>query len=408
MRFEFDDTDELAKLKVVGVGGAGGNAVNRMIAAGLQGIEFVAINTDVQVLELSKAHKRIQVGNRLTKGLGSGGDPDVGRRAAEEDADLVGEAIDGADMVFVTAGMGGGTGTGAGPLVARLARERGALTVGIVTRPFTFEGKRRHQQALEGIAALKDEVDTLIIIQNDKLLSLVGADTPLVHAFGKADEVLLHATKGISDLILTPGLINLDFADVRSIMSGMGDALMGTGTAKGQDRAIQAAQSAIQSPLLDDVSIRGARGVLVNITGDEKMTLHEVSQATSIISQEAGDEANVIFGAVVNRGETDQLQVTVIATGFTPREREIMPAQRTVAAASVDRAAAQPIAIPVEIPVAETRTPEIVTVNELDEARIAREEAESLAQVGLHAVNFGSWNDAPNLDIPTFLRKQLD
>ena len=408
MRFEFDETDELAKLKVVGVGGAGGNAVNRMIAAGLQGIEFVAINTDVQVLELSKAHKRIQVGNRLTKGLGSGGDPDVGRRATEEDADLVAEALDGADMVFVTAGMGGGTGTGAAPLVARLARERGALTVGIVTRPFTFEGRRRHQQALEGIAALKEEVDTLIIIQNDKLLSLVGADTPLVHAFGKADEVLLHATKGISDLILTPGLINLDFADVRSIMSGMGDALMGTGTAKGQDRAIQAAQSAIQSPLLDDVSIKGARGVLVNITGDEKMTLHEVSQATSIISQEAGDEANVIFGAVVNRGETDQLQVTVIATGFTPREREIMPAQRTVAAASVDRAVAPPVAIPVDVPVAETRAPEIVTVNELDEARIAREEAESLAQVGLHAVNFGSWNDSPNLDIPTFLRKQLD
>ncbi len=413
MRFEFDDFDELAKLKVVGVGGAGGNAVNRMIAAGLQGVEFLAVNTDVQVLELSRAHKRIQVGNSLTKGLGSGGDPDVGRRAMEEDADLVAESLAGADMVFVTAGMGGGTGTGAGPLVARIARELGALTVGIVTRPFTFEGKRRHRQALEGIAALKQEVDTLIIIQNDKLLSIVGADTPLTTAFSKADDVLLHATKGISDLILTPGLINLDFADVRSIMSGMGDALMGTGTASGEDRAMKAARIAITSPLLDDVSIKGAKGVLVNITGDENMTLHEISQATSIISQEAGEDANVIFGAVVNRGEAESLQVTVIATGFTQREREIFPlAPATERIAVSERIPAAeprpaPVAVPVEIPVAETKTPDIVTIEALDEARIEREEAESLARVGLHAVNFGSYHE-PNLDIPTFLRKQLD
>ena len=222
--------------------------------------------------------------------------------------------------------------TGAGPLVARLAREQGALTVGIVTRPFTFEGKRRHRQALEGIAALKQEVDTLIVIQNDKLLSLVDSDTPLMTAFSKADEVLLNATRGISDLILTPGLINLDFADVRSIMSGMGDALMGTGSASGENRAIQAARTAITSPLLDDVSIKGAKGVLVNISGDERMTLHEISQATSIISQEAGEDANVIFGAVVSRGEPDNIQVTVIATGFTPREREIMPRAAIVVA----------------------------------------------------------------------------
>ena len=382
MRFEFDDVDELAKLKVVGVGGAGGNAVNRMISAGLEGVEFIAVNTDVQVLELSKAQKRIQIGNRLTKGLGSGGDPDVGRRAMEEDADIMGEALAGADMVFVTAGMGGGTGTGAGPLVARLARERGALTVGIVTRPFSFEGKRRQRQALDGIAALKQEVDTLIIIQNDKLLSLVPKETPLVAAFAQADEVLHHATKGISDLILTPGLINLDFADVRSIMSGMGDALMGTGVAKGEERAIHAAQMAIRSPLLDDVSIRGAKGVLVNITGDEKMTLHEVSQATSVISQEAGEDANVIFGAVVRKDAAEEIQVTVIATGFEPREREI-------------------------IPTAETRSAEVFNLTEIEAAPVAVAAIETYTRVGANVVNFSNYHE-PNLDIPAFIRKQLD
>jgi len=383
MRFEFDDVDELARLKVVGVGGAGGNAVNRMIDAGLQGVEFLAVNTDVQVLDLSKAQKRIQIGNRLTKGLGSGGDPDVGRRAMEEDADIVGEALAGADMVFVTAGMGGGTGTGAGPLVARLARERGALTGGIVTRPFSFEGKRRQRQALEGIAALKQEVDTLIIIQNDKLLSLVPKETPLVAAFAQADEVLHHATKGISDLILTPGLINLDFADVRSIMSGMGDALMGTGVAKGEDRAIHAAQMAIQSPLLDDVSIRGAKGVLVNITGDDKMTLHEVSQATSVISQEAGEEANVIFGAVVRKDAAEEIQVTVIATGFEPREREI-------------------------IPTAETRSAEVFDLKGFEETpAVAAAAAETYTRIGGNVVNYSNYHE-PNLDIPAFIRKQLD
>lgn len=383
MRFEFDDQDELARLKVVGVGGAGGNAVNRMISAGLDGVEFIAVNTDVQVLELSKAQKRLQIGGRLTKGLGSGGDPDVGRRAMEEDADLVAETLAGADMVFVTAGMGGGTGTGAGPLVARLARERGALTVGIVTRPFSFEGKRRQRQALEGIAALKQEVDTLIIIQNDKLLSLVPKETPLVDAFAQADEVLHHATKGISDLILTPGLINLDFADVRSIMSGMGDALMGTGVAKGEDRAVHAAELAIRSPLLDDVSIKGARGVLVNITGDEKMTLHEVSQATSVISEEAGEDANVIFGAVVRKDAAEEIQVTVIATGFEPREREI-------------------------IPIAETRSADVFSLGEYEETpAVAAAAAETYTRVGANVVNFSNCHE-PNLDIPAFIRKQLD
>jgi cell division protein FtsZ len=403
MRFEFDDFGELAALKVIGVGGAGGNAVNRMIAAGLQGVEFVAINTDAQVLELSQAHKKIQVGGRLTKGLGSGGNPDVGRKAIEEDLDLIRETLDGADMVFVTSGMGGGTGTGASPTVARMARELGALTVGIVTRPFSFEGKRRENQALNGIEELKREVDTLIVIQNDRLLSIVGADTPLSEAFSQADGILHHATKGISDLIMIPGLINLDFADVRSIMSGMGDALMGTGVAEGENRAVEAARMALSSPLLDDISIRGARGVLVNITGDEKMTLHEVSKATAIISEEAGEEANVIFGAVVSTEGTDSMHVTVIATGFEHTEREIYPDSE--ARLHSPRPAAQPASQPV----AAAAVMEPVTV---EPVVFATSKAEPVI-VGKPETDFAAAEVTTmahelNLDIPTFLRKQLD
>jgi cell division protein FtsZ len=383
MRFEFDEFDELARLKVVGVGGAGGNAVNRMISAGLQGVEFIAVNTDAQVLEPSRAHKKVQVGTRLTKGLGSGGNPDVGRKAIEEDGDLVQEVLDGSDMVFVTAGMGGGTGTGASPTIARMAREQGALTVGIVTRPFSFEGKKRERQALDGIEELKKEVDTLIIIQNDKLLSLVPQETPLKEAFSKADEILHHATKGISDLIMIPGLINLDFADVRTIMSGMGEALMSTGVASGEGRATQAARMALCSPLLDDVSIRGARGVLVNITGDEHMTLHEVSEATSIVSEEAGDDANVIFGAVVSDSNRDNIHVTVIATGFDHREREIIPAFTKKA-----------------------KEAEVFDIPRFEDAAYDDEERR-YAGVGAEAASVVS-NAVPNLDIPTFLRKQLD
>ncbi len=382
MRFEFDEISELAHLRVIGVGGAGGNAVNRMISSGLQGVEFVAVNTDSQVLELSLAHKKMQIGGRLTKGLGSGGDPGIGRKAIEEDEDIIREMIDGADMVFVTAGMGGGTGTGASPLVARLARELGALTVGIVTRPFSFEGKRREKQAIEGIEALKNEVDTLIVIQNDRLLSLVPDDTPLARAFAKADEVLLHATKGISDLIMTPGLINLDFADVRSIMSGMGDALMGTGTAEGENRAVEAARIALSSPLLDDISIRGARGVLVNITGNENMSLHEVSKATAIVSEEAGDDANVIFGAVINKEGSDNISVTVIATGFESQEREIV-------SSFVEQKAEPPV---FEV---SSRKEKIDTAAEFGEER-------EYDMVGSGVAG------GQNLDIPTFLRKQLD
>ncbi len=383
MRFEFDDFGEQAALKVIGVGGAGGNAVNRMISSGLQGVEFIATNTDAQVLELSLAHRKVQIGNRLTMGLGSGGDPEIGCRAIEEDGDLVNEALEGADMVFVTAGMGGGTGTGASPVIARMAKGQGALTVGIVTRPFSFEGKRREKLAMEGIARLRKEVDTLIIIQNDRLLSLVPKETPLTQAFSEADKVLNHATKGISDLVMTPGLINLDFADVRSIMSGMGDALMSTGEAAGEGRAVQAAQDALRSPLLNDISIRGAKGVLVNISGDERMTLHEVSEATAVISEEAGEEANIMFGAVIDESMDDRISVTVIATGFESSEREIIPSFSSME--------------PAPVVIGDRRF--------TDEPRV--EDYGAIAGLESEMVNTGSYNE-PNIDVPTFLRKQLD
>jgi len=317
MKFEFErESDNLARITVVGVGGAGGNAINRMISEGLTGVEFVAVNTDAQALKFSKAVHRIQIGTKLTKGLGSGGNPEIGRRALEEDESIIIDALKSSDMVFVTAGMGGGTGTGAAPLVARMARDSGALTVAIVTRPFEFEGRRRNASALDGLKALKEAVDTLIIIPNQKLLHIVGAETPLMHAFSIADEVLLKATRGISDLITVPGLVNLDFADVKAIMANMGDALMGTGVAEGPDRAVLATKQAISSPLLDDVDISGARGVLVSITGSPSMTLHEVSEATSLVQAAVGEDANIIFGAVIDETLDTELRVTVIATGF--------------------------------------------------------------------------------------------
>jgi cell division protein FtsZ len=316
-KFMFErESENLARITVAGVGGAGGNAINRMIEEGLSGVEFLAINTDAQALRFSKSIQRIQVGAKLTKGLGSGGNPEIGKRALEEDEGLVVDALKNSDMVFVTAGMGGGTGTGAAPLVARMARDLGALTVAIVTRPFDFEGRRRNSSAIEGLKALKEAVDTLIIIPNQKLLHVVGADTPLTQAFRIADEVLLKATRGISDLITVPGLVNLDFADVKTIMANMGDALMGTGVAEGPDRAVLATKQAIASPLLDDVDIGGARGVLVNVTGGPSMTLHEVSEATSLVQKAVGEEANIIFGAVVDETLDQELRITVIATGF--------------------------------------------------------------------------------------------
>jgi cell division protein FtsZ len=318
IQFEIESAGN-AKMKVVGVGGAGGNAVNRMIFSNLQGVDFVAVNTDCQALNKNSASAKVQIGGRITKGLGSGGNPDVGRRSAEEDKDMLREMMNGADMVFITAGMGGGTGTGAAPVIAEAAKSSGALTVAIVTKPFIFEGRTRMKQAEEGMAELKRQVDTLIAIPNQKLLQVVAKDTPLLDAFSMADEVLLKATRGISDLITRPGEINLDFADVRTIMSEAGDAIMGTGCASGEDRAKEAATRALRSPLLDDVSIAGARGLLINVTGGPMMTLSDVSEAASTIFEAAGSEANVIFGTAIDDSLSDEIRVTVIATGIGGR-----------------------------------------------------------------------------------------
>ena len=317
LRLSFDDKGvPPARMKVVGVGGAGSNAVNRMIDAGLTGVDFVAINTDLQALSTSKAPVRIQIGRNTTKGLGAGADPEVGRKSIEEDKEAVVNALQDADMIFVTAGMGGGTGTGASPIVAEVAKDLGALTVAIVTKPFLFEGPKRMQRAEEGLEELKEYVDTLITIPNQRLLQIVDRKTPLNEAFRLADDVLLQATRGISDLISVPGLINLDFADVRTVMAEMGDALMGSAVASGENRATEATQKALNSPLLEEVSIAGALGVLVNITGGPDLSLHEVNDATTMVFEAAGPDANIIFGAVIDEKMTDQVRVTVIATGF--------------------------------------------------------------------------------------------
>jgi cell division protein FtsZ len=312
---EFDDVSH-AKILVIGVGGGGGNAVNTMISGNLDGVEFVVANTDLQALEANMAPHKIRLGSALTKGLGAGANPEVGRRSAEESMQDIADLISGADMVFVTAGMGGGTGTGAAPVIAQIARDCGALTVGVVTKPFGFEGKKRSRQAVEGIDRLSAAVDTLIVIPNNRLLGLVGQSTSMVEAFRKADSVLLNAVQGISDLMTVPGLINVDFADVRTIMAGMGRALMGTGIGTGKKRATEAAEMAISSPLLEDVNIEGATGILINITGGPDLTLHEVNEASSLIQQAAHEDANIIFGSVIDPNLSEEVRITVIATGF--------------------------------------------------------------------------------------------
>lgn len=316
---EFDmELDQFAAIKVIGVGGGGNNAVNRMISSGLKGVEFISVNTDAQALLLSKASNRIQIGEKLTKGLGAGANPDVGEKAAQESRDDIIKALNGADMVFVTAGMGGGTGTGAAPIVAECAREIGALTVGVVTKPFSFEGKRRQTQAENGIARLKEKVDTLITIPNDRLMQVVDKRTPMVEAFHIVDDVLRQGVQGISDLIAKPALINLDFADVKNIMSDAGSALMGIGFGKGESRAIDAVEAAIKSPLLD-MSVQGAKSVLLNFTGSSNITIFEVNEAAAIIAEAVDPEANIIFGADIDDSFEDQVRVTVIATGFDPK-----------------------------------------------------------------------------------------
>jgi cell division protein FtsZ len=372
---EFDSTTT-AKLKVVGCGGAGGNAVNRMIGAGLRGVEFIVANTDVQALNQSLAPHRIQIGANATRGLGAGGDPTVGRRAAEEDEGAIGDAVAESDMVFITAGMGGGTGTGSAPVVARIAKQTGALTVAVVTKPFMFEGRRRMRQAEEGLAELRAEVDTLIVIPNERLLAVVDKSCSLTDSFAVADEILLKATKGISDLVTVPGLVNLDFADVKAVMSNRGNALMGTGRASGGNRAVEAAQAAVSSPLLEDVSISGAEGVLVNITGGRDLTLHEVNEAAGVVVGAAGDDANVIFGAVIDPNMDGEMQLTVVATGFGQAEPRLRLVDKTRAAAPADDA--------------DLRHPQW----QREEARPSR------------------WGRGPakgdSLEVPAFLRRQMD
>ncbi|MFT4413477.1 cell division protein FtsZ [Fredinandcohnia humi] len=324
---EFDtNVDQLATIKVIGVGGGGNNAVNRMIEHGVQGVEFIAVNTDAQALNLSKAEIKMQIGGKLTRGLGAGANPEVGKKAAEESREQIEEALKGADMVFVTAGMGGGTGTGAAPVIAQIARDLGALTVGVVTRPFTFEGRKRATQAAGGISAMKESVDTLIVIPNDRLLEIVDKNTPMLEAFREADNVLRQGVQGISDLIAVPGLINLDFADVKTIMSNKGSALMGIGVATGENRAAEAAKKAISSPLLE-TSIDGAQGVLMNITGGTNLSLYEVQEAADIVASASDQEVNMIFGSVINENLKEEIVVTVIATGFV--EAEVDPARPT-------------------------------------------------------------------------------
>jgi len=328
--FELDEPRDSAKIKVIGLGGGGSNAINRMMEACFSGVEFIVANTDLQALRASPAPLKLQLGARLTMGLGAGADPEVGKNAALEDREQIKKLLEGADMVFVTAGLGGGTGTGSAPIVAATAKEMGILTVAVVTKPFAFEGRRRSQQAEAGLAELRGVVDTLITIPNQRLLAVVDRGTPLIEAFKVADTVLLQAVQGISDLILVPGLINLDFADVRTIMAGMGMALMGAGVGKGEHRALDAAQKAVASPLLDETSIDGARGILINFTGGSDLSLHEVEEAARIVQEAAHEEAHIIFGAVIDPSLQDEVRITVIATGFSERKEATQPSSKVV------------------------------------------------------------------------------
>jgi len=402
MLFEFDSlAEQKAKLKVIGIGGAGGNATNRMIQAGMQGVDFIAINTDAQDLENNAAENKIQIGKNLTKGLGAGAQAEVGREAVQSDQEAIEAILEDADMAFVTAGMGGGTGTGAAPMIAKLSREMGILTVGIVTLPFNFEGPKRMNRALEGIAELRKACDTVIAIPNQKLMSIVETDTTVVEAFQLADSVLHQAAKGISDLINVHGLINLDFADVQTIMKKMGEAIMGTGVAQGEERAVLAAQQAISSPLLDDASISGAQGVLVNITGSADLTLLEVDAATNIIFEEAGKDANIIFGAVIDPSLGDEIRVTVIATGFNQGQyvSEKEPAVEEVVAPMPQR--------PTQELLDQMNQPVFKQQDDAEEPTVEAPQQETPKP----SFKFDDTNPAiygEDLDVPAFIRRQQD
>ncbi|HEX2254687.1 MAG TPA: cell division protein FtsZ [Thermoanaerobaculia bacterium] len=427
------DVTPPAKIKVIGVGGGGGNAVNRMIDAQLRGIEFIAANTDLQALRNCRAAEKLQIGNVLTKGLGAGADPEVGRKAALEDTERILEALDGADMIFLTAGLGGGTGGGAAPIIASLAAEIGALTVAVVTKPFSFEGRRRMKHAEQAIEELRGSVDTLITIPNERLLSFVERGTPLSEAFRIADDVLRQAVQGIGDLITIPGEVNVDFADVRTVMTGMGMALMGTGIAKGENRALEAAQRAISSPLLEETSIQGARGVLLNISGGQDMTLHEVAEAARIIQEAVDEDANIISGMVIDPLLEESMKVTVIATGFdglgstraavsprstlsfssprppAPREDEFPFRQPEPGAAGGPAPA--PVQEPERAPVQarEEREPERPRERERDEEHVPFYRKVIAHARGEDPHGYGpNWSAVDDYDIPTVLRKQMD
>jgi len=372
---EFDtNMDQLATIKVIGVGGGGNNAVNRMIDHGVEGVEFIAVNTDSQALNLSKAEIKLQIGDKLTRGLGAGANPEIGKKAAEESREQIEEVLQGADMVFVTAGKGGGTGTGAAPVIAQIAKDLGALTVGVVTRPFSFEGIRRRKQANTGIESLKNSVDTLIVIPNDRLLEIVDKNTPMLEAFREADNVLRQGVQGISDLIAKPGLINVDFADVKTIMFDKGSALMGIGVATGENRAVEAAKKAISSPLLE-TSIDGAQGILMNISGGPSLSLFEVQEAADLVTYAADEEVNVIFGNVINENLKEEVVVTVIATGFD--ESKLEPKQGGQRQVPQQKQPAQP------------------TQEMEKQQRPQEKQAEDSFQ-----------HDEDTLDIPTFLRNR--
>ena len=399
--FEIVEQENLkARIKVIGIGGGGGNAVNTMIGSKFTGVDFMVANTDAQSLEASRAPVKIQLGETVTKGLGAGANPEIGRRAAQENEEIIHDYLAGSDMIFITAGMGGGTGTGGAPVVARLAREAGALTVGVVTKPFIFEGKKRMRQAEEGIENLKQNVDTLIVIPNQRLLSIAAKTTTMLEAFHRADDVLLQAVRGISDLIVTPGLINLDFADIRTVMAEMGLALMGAASAVGENRAIEAAQKAISSPLLEDISIQGARGVLINITGGPDLCLHEVNEAASMIQEEAHEDANIIFGSVIDETMTDEIRITVIATGFGEDREERKPVPVNVSSIT-------------SAPQKNKKVVHLGTiVDDLDTPTWQRkkqgsDETETLT-LNKTTFEFGRDKEDDEYDIPTFLRKQMD
>ncbi len=404
---EYTDRSDAAKIKVIGVGGGGGNALNTMVAAGLEGVEFIAANTDRQALAANRAAHKLPLGQSTSRGLGAGANPEVGRQAALEAREQLLEALQGADMVFVTAGMGGGTGTGGAPVVADLARQVGALTVGVVTKPFVFEGNRRRKQAEAGIAELKAAVDTLIVIPNQRLLAGAGEDLALTDAFKRADEVLLHAVQGISDLIKVNGIVNVDFADVRTIMASQGLALMGTGRSAGPNRATEAMQAAIGSPLLEDVSLDGATGLLVNITGGAGLTLREVDAAVSMAQAAADPDANIIFGSVVDESLGEEVRITVIATGFQARDGEKRPATR--AAQPGLQISQQAPVVKAVLPPPLPAQPKVIDAKAKEPIRLAQPAASALAVArapsGLRREPGKLPESEDQYDIPAFLRK---